>query len=293
MATSEPNEVDSVTGQTSTGHEWDGIRELNTPLPRWWLWTFYACILFAIVYWILYPAWPLVNSFSHGVLGFSSRGQVADDVKAIQAQRAQTEAGLDKASVTQIVADKKLLGLALAHGKAAFAEDCAPCHGSGGQGSKGYRNLTNEDWLWGGTLDDIQTTITHGIRADYDKDTRSSAMPAFGRDGVLKPEEIRQVASYVRTLSKLEPEAGVDVAAGKKVFADNCAVCHGDDGKGNLAMGSANLTDGLQLYGGDFKDLIQTITYARNSTMPAWGARLDPVTIKSLAVYVHSLGAGQ
>jgi len=293
MATSEPNQVDSVTGQTSTGHEWDGIRELNTPLPRWWLWTFYACILFAIVYWVLYPAWPLVSGFSHGALGYSSRGQVAEDIQAIQAQRAQTEAGLDKASVTQIVADKKLLSLALAHGKAAFAEDCAPCHGSGGQGSKGYRNLTNEDWLWGGTLDDIQTTITHGIRADYDKDTRSSAMPAFGRDGVLKPEEIRQVASYVRTLSKLEPEAGVDVAAGKKVFADNCAVCHGDDGKGNLAMGSANLTDGLQLYGGDFKDLIQTITYARNSTMPAWGARLDPVTIKSLAVYVHSLGAGQ
>ncbi len=293
MATTEPNQVDSVTGQTTTGHEWDGIRELNTPLPRWWLWTFYACILFAIVYWVLYPAWPLVSGFSHGALGYSSRGQVAEDIQAIQAQRAQTEAGLDKASVTQIVADKKLLSLALAHGKAAFAEDCAPCHGSGGQGSKGYRNLTNEDWLWGGTLDDIQTTITHGIRADYDKDTRSSAMPAFGRDGVLRPEEIRQVASYVRTLSKLEPEAGVDVAAGKKVFADNCAVCHGDDGKGNLAMGSANLTDGLQLYGGDFKDLIQTITYARNSTMPAWGARLDPVTIKSLAVYVHSLGAGQ
>ncbi|MGD0563752.1 MAG: cytochrome-c oxidase, cbb3-type subunit III [Roseiarcus sp.] len=293
MATTEPNQVDSVTGQTTTGHEWDGIRELNTPLPRWWLWTFYACILFAIVYWVLYPAWPLVSGFSRGALAYSSRGQVAEDIQAIQAQRAQTEAGLDKASVTQIVADKKLLSLALAHGKAAFAEDCAPCHGSGGQGSKGYRNLTNEDWLWGGTLDDIQTTITHGIRADYDKDTRSSAMPAFGRDGVLKPEEIRQVASYVRTLSKLEPEAGVDVAAGKKVFADNCAVCHGDDGKGNLAMGSANLTDGLQLYGGDFKDLIQTITYARNSTMPAWGARLDPVTIKSLAVYVHSLGAGQ
>jgi len=293
MATTEPNQVDSVTGQTTTGHEWDGIRELNTPLPRWWLWTFYACILFAIVYWVLYPAWPLVSGFSRGALAYSSRGQVAEDIQAIQAQRAQTEAGLDKASVQEIVADKKLLSLALAHGKAAFAEDCAPCHGSGGQGSKGYRNLTNEDWLWGGTLDDIQTTITHGIRADYDKDTRSSAMPAFGRDGVLKPEEIRQVASYVRTLSKLEPEAGVDVAAGKKVFADNCAVCHGDDGKGNLAMGSANLTDGLQLYGGDFKDLIQTITYARNSTMPAWGARLDPVTIKSLAVYVHSLGAGQ
>jgi cytochrome c oxidase cbb3-type subunit 3 len=293
MATSDPNQVDSITGQTTTGHEWDGIRELNTPLPRWWLWTFYATILFAFVYWALYPTWPLMTSFTHGVLGYSSRGQVAEDIDAIKAQRAQTEAGLDKASVTQIVADKKLLSLALAHGKAAFAEDCAPCHGSGGQGSKGYRNLTNEDWLWGGALDDIQATITHGIRADYDKDTRSSAMPAFGRDGILKPEEIRQVASYVRTLSKLAPETGVDVAAGQKIFADNCAPCHGDDGKGNLAMGSANLTDGVQLYGGDAKDLIQTIAYARNSTMPAWGARLDPVTIKSLTVFVHSLGAGQ
>jgi cytochrome c oxidase cbb3-type subunit 3 len=293
MATPEPTQVDSVTGETTTGHEWDGIKELNTPLPRWWLWTFYATILFAIIYWVLYPAWPLLTTFSHGVLGFSSRGQVAEDIRAIQALRAQTEAGLDKASVTEIVADKKLLSLALAHGKAAFAENCSPCHGSGGQGGKGYRNLTNEDWLWGGTLDDIQTTITHGIRADYDKDTRSSAMPAFGRDGILKPEEIRQVASYVRTLSKLPPETGVDVDAGKQIFADNCAVCHGDDGKGNTSLGSANLTDGLQLYGGDLKDLNYTIANARNSTMPAWGARLDPVTIKTLAVFVHSLGAGQ
>ena len=293
MATTEPNQVDSVTGQTTTGHEWDGIRELNTPLPRWWLWTFYACILFAIVYWVLYPAWPLVSGFSRGALAYSSRGQVAEDIQAIQAQRAQTEAGLDKASVTQIVADKKLLSLALAHGKAAFAEDCAPCHGSGGQGSKGYRNLTNEDWLWGGTLDAIQTTITHGIRDYADKDTRQSAMPAFGAMGILKPEQIQQVVSYVRTLSKLEPEAGVDVAAGKQIFADNCAVCHGDDGKGKREFGSANLTDGLQLYGSDLKDLTQTVTFARNSTMPAWGARLDPVTIKTLAVFVHNLGAGE
>ena len=123
--------------------------------------------------------------------------------------------------------------------------------------------------------------------------SRQSALPAFGALGVLKPEQIRQVVSYVRTLSKLEPEAGVDVAAGKQIFADNCAVCHGDDGKGKREFGSANLTDGLQLYGSDFKDLIQTVTFARNSTMPAWGARLDPVTIKTLAVFVHNLGAGE
>jgi cytochrome c oxidase cbb3-type subunit 3 len=293
MATTETPQVDKITGQTTTGHEWDGIRELNTPLPRWWLWTFYATIAFAFVYWVFYPSWPLANGYMSGLLGTTNRTQVAADIAAIQAQRAETEAGLANASLAQIEGDKKLLSLALSHGKAAFAENCAPCHGSGGQGSKGYRNLTNEDWLWGGHLDQIATTITHGIRAYQDPDTRNSAMPAFGKDGILKPEEIRQVASYVRTLSKLEPEPGVDVAAGKKLFADNCAVCHGDEGKGNTDMGSANLTDGLQLYGSDFKDLVYTITNARNSVMPAWGGRLDPITVKTLAIYVHSLGAGQ
>ena len=301
MATTETPQVDKISGQTTTGHEWDGIRELNTPLPRWWVWTFYATILFAVLYWIVYPAWPLMTTYTKGLFNTTNRMRVADDLKAIQAQRAEMEAGLVNASAQNIVAyaksdkpeEKALYNLAYAHGKAAFAENCAPCHGAGGQGGKGYRNLTNEDWLWGGKVDDILTTITHGIRADWDSDTRVSAMPAFGKDGILKPEEIRQVASYVRTMSKLEPEPGVDVAAGKKIFADNCVVCHGDDGKGMQSVGSANLTDGLQLYGSDFKDLTNTITNARNSTMPAWGGRLDPLTIKTLAVFVHSLGAGQ
>jgi cytochrome c oxidase cbb3-type subunit III len=293
MATSETPHLDEITGQDTTGHEWDGIRELNTPLPRWWLWTFYATILFSVIYWVLYPAWPLAGGYTSGILGYSNRARVADDVAAVKAERAQTEAGLSTASLADIEGDRKLLSLAIAHGKAAFADNCAPCHGSGGQGSKGYRNLTNDDWLWGGHLDQISFTITHGIRAYQDQDTRTSAMPAFGKDGILKPTEIKEVASYVRTLSKLEPEPGVDLAAGKKLFADNCSVCHGDDGKGKIDMGSANLTDGLQLYGSDLKDLTYTITNARNSTMPAWGGRLDPVTIKTLAIYVHSLGAGQ
>ena len=301
MATTETPQVDKISGQTTTGHEWDGIRELNTPLPRWWVWTFYATIVFAVIYWIVYPAWPLMTTYTKGLFNTTARMRVADDLKAIQAQRAEMEAGFVNVSAQNIVAyaksdkpeEKALYNLAYAHGKAAFAENCAPCHGAGGQGGKGYRNLTNEDWLWGGKVDDILTTITHGIRADWDSDTRVSAMPAFGKDGILKPEEIRQVASYVRTMSKLEPEPGVDVAAGKKIFADNCVVCHGDDGKGMQSVGSANLTDGLQLYGSDFKDLNYTITNARNGTMPAWGGRLDPLTIKTLAVFVHSLGAGQ
>ena len=301
MATTETPQVDKISGQTTTGHEWDGIRELNTPLPRWWVWTFYATIVFAVIYWIVYPAWPLMTTYSKGLFNTTNRMRVADDLKAIQAQRAQMEAGLVNASPQNIVAyaksdkpdEKALYNLAYAHGKAAFAENCAPCHGAGGQGGKGYRNLTNEDWLWGGKVDDILTTITHGIRADWDSDTRVSAMPAFGKDGILKPEEIRQVVSYVRTLSKLAPEPGVDVEAGKKLFADDCAACHGDDGKGMQSVGSATLTDGLQLYGSDFKDLTYTVTNARNGTMPAWGGRLDPLTIKTLAVYVHGLGAGQ
>jgi len=289
----DPVQVDKISGQTTTGHEWDGIRELNTPLPRWWLWIFYLTIAFSVVYWIAYPAWPLISSYTGGVLGYTNRTRVAEDLAAAQAARMQQAAGLEKATVDQIAADPKLLELALAQGKAAFGDNCAPCHGSGGQGQKGYPNLTAGRWLWGGTLDQIYTTIQHGIRAPDDPDTRTSAMPAFGKDGILKPEQIREVASYVRTIDGLEPEKGVDVAAGKKVFAENCVACHGEEGKGNIEMGSANLTTKVWQYGADIDDLVYTITNARNSTMPAWSARLDPVTIKSLAIYVHSLGGGK
>jgi cytochrome c oxidase cbb3-type subunit III len=287
----DPVHLDRLSGQTTTGHEWDGIRELNTPLPRWWLWLFYLTIAFSIVYWILYPAWPLVTGATPGLLGHTNRARVAEDLAAAQAARMQQSAGLEKMSLAGIAADPKLLELALAQGKAAFGDNCAPCHGSGGQGQYGYPNLTAGRWLWGGTLDQIDATITHGIRSD-DPDTHISAMPAFGKDGILKPEQIREVANYVRTLAKLEPEPGVDVEAGKKIFADNCSACHGDEGKGNIEMGAPNLTTKIWLYGSDIKDLTTTIAYARNSTMPAWGKRLDPVTIKSLALYVHSLGGG-
>jgi cytochrome c oxidase cbb3-type subunit III len=287
----DPVHVDSLSGQATTGHEWDGIQELNTPLPRWWLWLFYLTIAFSIVYWILYPAWPLVTGATPGLLGHTNRARVAEDLAAAQAARVQQAAGLEKMSLASIAADPKLLELALAQGKAAFGDNCAPCHGSGGQGQYGYPNLTAGRWLWGGTLDQIDATITHGIRSD-DPDTHISAMPAFGKDGILKPEQIQQVANYVRTLAKIEPEPGVDVEAGKKIFADNCSACHGDEGKGNIEMGAPNLTTKIWLYGSDLKDLTTTIADARNSTMPAWGKRLDPVTIKSLALYVHSLGGG-
>jgi cytochrome c oxidase cbb3-type subunit III len=287
----DPAQRDPISGQTTTGHEWDGIRELNTPLPRWWLTLFYLTIAFSLIYWILFPAWPLPAGFTPGLLGYTNRSRVADDLAAAQATRAQQAAGLQTASLAEIAADPKLLELALAEGRAAFGDNCAPCHGSGGQGQYGYPNLTAGRWLWGGTLTQIDTTITHGIRAD-DPDTHMSAMPAFGKDGILKADQIREVVNYVRTLAKLAPEPDVDIAAGKKLFADNCAACHGDDAKGNIEVGAPNLTTRIWLYGDDIKDLTTTVAYARNSTMPAWGRRLGPVTIKALTLYVHSLGGG-
>ena len=286
-------EIDQVSGQGTTGHEWDGIKELNTPLPRWWLWTFYACILWAVGYWIVYPAFPLINGFSAGLAGYSSRGAVTAEINAVRARRAGEAAGLESASLTQIRNDPKMLAIALAQGKTAFGDNCAPCHGSGGAGAKGFPVLADDDWLWGNSLDEMAVTITHGIRAATDDQTRSTMMPAFGRDGILKRDEISAVANHVRTLAKLEAEKGANPALGAKIFAENCAVCHGAEGKGDRTLGAPNLTDAIWLYGSDLASISATIHNPRNGVMPAWGDRLDPVTIKSLALYVQSLGGGR
>jgi cytochrome c oxidase cbb3-type subunit III len=286
-------ERDAVTGRTTTGHEWDGIKELNTPLPRWWLNVFYACIVWSFAYWVVYPSWPMVSTHMKGVIGYASRADVEVELDALKAKRAAAAADLGKVELAAIKSDPKLLSLALAQGKAAFGDNCAPCHGLGGAGSKGFPNLNDDDWLWGGTLEEIHTTLQHGVRSMNDEGTRISAMPAFGRDGILKKEEVRTVANFVRTLSGMEPEAGFDKAAGTKLFADNCAACHGEQGKGNKDLGAPNLTDAITLYGSKIEDIVETVTNSRSGLMPAWAHRLDPVTIKSLAVYVHSLGGGK
>lgn len=274
----------------TTGHEWDGIHELNTPLPRWWLWLFYATIVWAVGYWIVYPAWPLVSSYTGGVFGWHSRSAVAADLAALQTQRAPMMAKLAAASLQDIEKTPQLLDFARALGGRAFADNCAPCHGAGGGGSPGYPNLTDDDWLWGGKLDQIALTITDGARSG-DPKGHQGAMPPWG--SVLKPEQIETVADYVRSLSGLSVEPGADLAAGKKLFLTDCAPCHGQDGKGNQQVGSKNLTDNIWLYGSDLQTLEQTITYGRGGVMPAWGQRLDPVTIKALTVYVHTFGGGQ
>ncbi|WP_375412402.1 cytochrome-c oxidase, cbb3-type subunit III [uncultured Bradyrhizobium sp.] len=288
----EHGDVDKVSGTATTGHEWDGIKELNTPLPRWWVTTFYATILWAIGYWIVYPAWPMLWSYSSGLLHYSSRADVAVELASLEKIRGDKMAALGAAPLANIEKDPALLALARARGKAVFGDNCAPCHGSGGAGAKGYPNLNDDDWLWGGSLDQIMQTIEFGARSGHAK-AHENAMLAFGRTGILKTPEIVTVANYVRSLSGLPTSPGYDAAAGRKIFADNCVSCHGEAGNGNLELGAPDLTDRIWLYGSDEATVVETITNGRAGVMPAWVGRLDPSTIKALAVYVHSLGGGK
>jgi cytochrome c oxidase cbb3-type subunit 3 len=284
--------VDAVTGTPTTGHEWDGIRELNTPLPRWWLWLLYLTIVWAAGYWVVYPAWPLVSSFTTGALGWNSRSAVATDLNDLKSLRAPMNTKLAATALGEIKTNQALADFTYAQGRAAFRENCGPCHGAGGGGAKGYPNLNDNDWLWGGTLEQIQQTVEFGIRSGHAK-ARESQMPAFGKDGLLKFNEIVAVANYVRSIANLSTRSGTDLAAGKKLFADNCALCHGPEGKGNREFGAPNLTDGIWLFGPDEATIVDIITNSRSGVMPAWTGRLDPVTIKALAYYVHSLGGGE
>jgi cytochrome c oxidase cbb3-type subunit 3 len=286
------SDIDHVSGTATTGHEWDGIKELNTPLPRWWIITFYLTIVWAIGYWIVYPAWPLIWSNTPGILHYSSRANLAVELANLEKVRGEKMAALGSASLADIEKDPGMLALARARGKTVFGDNCAPCHGSGATGSKGFPNLNDDDWLWGGSLDQIAQTIQFGARSGNSKG-HEGQMLAFGKDGTLKPLQIVTVANYVRSLSGLPTRPGYDAAEGAKIFADNCAVCHGDGGKGNPELGSKNLTANIWLYGGDEATLIETITNGRGGVMPAWDGRLDPTTIKLMAVYVHSLGGGK
>jgi cytochrome c oxidase cbb3-type subunit III len=286
-------DVDQVTGTATTGHVWDGIRELNTPLPRWWLWTFYLTIIWAVGFWILFPAWPLIDSHTRGLLGYSSRANVAAELASLEARRGQLAAGLATASLDQIKADPALLRVALARGRAAFGDNCVPCHGQGGTGGIGFPNLTDDKWLWGGKLEDIQVMLQHGARWAQDNRTKVGEMLAFGKTGVLKREEIAETVEYVRSLSKLDVLPTANLAKGEELFAANCAACHGAGGVGNQELGSPSLNDNIWLYGSSRKVMTETVANGRAGIMPAWGDRLDPVTIKALTVYVHSLGGGQ
>ncbi len=274
----------------TTGHQWDGIQEFDNPMPRWWLWCFYLTIVWGIGYTILYPAWPLISSATHGLWGFSTRAEVAADIQTFADKNRGIEAKLVSTDLTAVAGDADLQSYAQNAGKAVFQTWCAQCHGAGAGGAKGFPNLLDNDWLWGGTLEDIHTTVTHGIRNTGDADARFSQMPAFG--DVLEPGDIEAVVNHVLALSKQDHDAAL-AAKGATIFADNCSSCHGAQGTGGREFGAPNLTDAIWLYGGDKATLTETVTKARFGVMPTWQSRLTEAQIRAVAVYVHGLGGGE
>lgn len=285
-------EIDQVTGVETTGHVWDGdLKELNKPLPRWWLYTFYACVVWAIGYWAVYPAWPTLTDYTKGAFGYSQRGEVTKQVAAAKADQAKYFDQIAATPLAEISKNQELMPFVLAGGAAIFGDNCGPCHGKGAQGAPGYPNLNDDDWLWGGSPEAIEHTILFGIRSGH-AETRDMAMPRFGLDGILQPAQIKDTAQYVLSLSG---HATDEAAAqrGAALFAENCAACHGEDGKGNQELGTPNLTDEIWLYGGKEADIAKSIETGRGGVMPYWTGRLDPVTIKMLTAYVHSLGGGK
>ena len=255
---SDHQDRDDVTGTDTTGHQWDGIKELNTPLPRWWLWTFYMTIIWGIGYSIAYPAWPLINGATAGVIGFSTRENVASEIAAYRERTAEVEAQLASANLADVTPGTPIHDYAIAGGAAVFRSHCSQCHGSGAAGAVGYPNLLDDAWLWGGALEDIVATVRHGIRNDTDPDARWSQMPAFGE--ILEEEEIAAAANYVMALSgRTAPDPAL-AEQGATLFAENCASCHGENGMGDREQGAPNLTDAIWLYGGDMETLVETIT---------------------------------
>lgn len=283
-------QIDEVSGVATTGHEWDGIKELNNPLPRWWLWTFYATVVWAVAYTIAYPAWPMLRTATTGLFGYSSRAEIKAELAAAEAAKGDYVAAIQTTDVAGIIADPALREFAVAAGSAAFKVNCVQCHGSGAEGAKGYPNLNDDEWLWGGSPEQIYTTITHGVRFSGDDDTRTSEMPAFAE--VLEPSQIAEVSAFVARLSGGEADAKL-TEAGRTVFAENCVACHGEDAKGNRELGAPDLTDAISLYGSDAASIARQVRAPRHGVMPAWGPRLGDTTVKELAVYVHSLGGGE
>jgi cytochrome c oxidase cbb3-type subunit 3 len=292
--TDRSTEVDQVSGVETTGHDWDGITELNNPLPRWWLFIFWATIAVSVVYWVLMPAWPALPGMqgnTPGIRGQSDRAEMAAEVAAMREGRSQLGAKLASLDAAAILRDHELSELALALGESAFGDNCATCHGVGGRGAKGYPQLADDVWIWGGALPQIEYTIRHGVRSGAEG-AHELDMPAFGRDAFLTPAQISDLVEYVVMLSGQQADRPA-VERALPVFSANCASCHGEDGRGGKREGAPNLTDAEWLYGGDRAAILATINGPRGGVMPSWQGRLDPATVRALAVYVHSLGGGQ
>ncbi|MEM8552069.1 MAG: cytochrome-c oxidase, cbb3-type subunit III [Pseudomonadota bacterium] len=262
--------------------------------PRWWLYILYATIVWAVIYWILFPAFPLISQGTPGVLGWSSRSAVEQELTRVADSRAELGAQVAALPFEDIVADATLSDYARRSGAAAFAVHCSQCHGSGAVGSQelGYPNLNDDAWLWGGTHDAIYTTITHGVRNADDPSARNSMMPAYGTLGILQRDQISDVAHHVLSFSDLEHDAEA-AERGTEIYMTQCAACHMPDGSGNPILGAPRLNDAIWLYGKEHAQVVSQIANPRLGVMPAFANRLDEATRKKLALYIHSLGGGQ
>lgn len=282
--------IDETTGVETTGHSWDGIEELNNPLPRWWLWTLYGTIVWGVAYTVAYPAWPMISGATAGLLGYSTRAEVATQIADHEASNAGLVAALNEADLVGLAPSDDLHRYAVARGASVFRAQCSQCHGSGAAGAVGYPNLLDDDWLWGGDIENIVATINHGIRNETDLDARYSQMPAFG--DIFTNEETAATVEYVISLSADDYDASL-TDLGAELYLDNCAACHGDNALGDRELGAPNLADAIWLYGGDRDALTETITNARFGVMPAWGQRLSEEDLRAVSVYVHALGGGE
>lgn len=284
-------ERDPHSGYLMTGHEWNGIKELNTPVPRVVYFFLIVTTLFAVGYWILMPAWPIGTTYTKGLLGIDQRTTVADSLKQAALARAAWSGRIETADFADIQSDPQLMAFVRETGRALFGDKCAACHGRNARGGRGFPNLTTTSWLWGGDPAAIAETIRVGINSAH-PETRVSQMLAFGRDGMISRDDVDNVVAFVRSLSHQAADASADqIAAGKAVFAANCASCHGDEGTGKTDAGAPNLTDKFWIYGGDLQSIYTTVWNGRQGHMPTWESRLSPVERKILALYLVDLRA--
>ncbi|AFK54120.1 cytochrome-c oxidase, cbb3-type subunit III [Tistrella mobilis] len=284
-------ERDDLTGRYTTGHEWDGIKELSTPIPGWWVGVFLISIAVALLYMVLYPSFASTERYYEGALKYSSTEELRKEVVAARAAQAPMRNALVETPLEEIEADDALRRFATTGGQAAFNENCAACHGVGAGGQIGqFPALVDDDWIWGGRIADIRQTILYGIRSAH-PDTRQSLMPVFGQ--ILTPEQISQTAAYVKALSDPAADATRSAMPGAPLFAANCASCHGAEGQGGRDFGAPRLNDAIWLYGSSQEAIERQIANPRMGVMPAFGDRLDESTVRMIAVYVHTLGGGE
>ena len=288
-------ERDPVTGRETTGHEWNGIKELDTPVPRGVLMFLIVTHVWAVAWWFLVPSWPLGESYTKGLLGVDQRTTVAARVVEGQQQRAAWTARIESEPYDVILSDESLMKTVRATGQQLFGDNCAACHGRDGKGRAFYPDLTDDDWLWGGSPDIIEQTMRVGINTRH-PETRVAQMPAFGRDEMLDREQVRSVAAYVYSLTNPDystPENLERVEAGKEVFASTCAACHGEAATGDPEVGAPNLTDAYWVYGGTMDSIIASVHGGRQGHMPTWDERLTAGEIRTLSLFVYDLGTGR